>query len=47
MSVQLHNLRPNEQVDMVVRRHWIAFAFIGVYALAGIFFTFCLLYVIQ
>lgn len=29
--IELQNLRPDEKVEMVVRRHWIIFAFIGFY----------------
>lgn len=46
MSVQLHNLRPDEKVDIVIRRHWIAFAFLLIYFLAGIFLSGVLLFVL-
>ena len=39
MSIQLSNLRSWEKVDIVLRRHWIAFAFLAIYALGGVIFT--------
>jgi len=36
MAVRLSNLRAGETVDIVLRRHWIAFVFLAVYALGGI-----------
>jgi len=39
MAVQLENLRTGESVDIVLRRHWIAFAFLAIYALWGILLT--------
>lgn len=46
MTIQLSNLRSWEQVDIVLRRHWIAFAFLAIYALGGILFTIVLLAVL-
>ena len=43
MTIQLNNLRSGEKVDIVLRRHWIAFAFLAIYALGGILFTIVLL----
>lgn len=43
MTIQLKNLRSGEKVDIVLRRHWIAFAFLAIYAFWGIFFTIVLL----
>jgi hypothetical protein len=43
MTIQLNNLRSGEKVDIVLRRHWIAFAFLAIYALGGILFTITLL----
>jgi signal transduction histidine kinase len=43
MSVQLENLRTGEKVDIVLRRHWIAFVFLGIYALWGVILTFILI----
>lgn len=37
--IRLSNLRSGEKVDIVLRRHWIAFVFLGIYALWGIFLT--------
>ncbi len=39
MAVKLENLRSGEKVDIVLRRHWIAFAFLGIYAAGGVLFT--------
>lgn len=39
MTINLSNLRSGEKVDIVLRRHWIAFVFLAVYALWGIFMT--------
>jgi len=39
MAVKLENLRSGEAVDIVLRRHWIAFAFLAIYALWGIALT--------
>jgi len=36
MAVRLNNLRAGETVDIVLRRHWIAFVFLAAYALGGI-----------
>jgi len=33
MAVKLENLRTGEKVDIVLRRHWIAFVFLAIYAL--------------
>jgi len=35
----MNNLRSWEKVDIVIRRHWIAFAFLALYAIWGIVFT--------
>ncbi len=43
MPLQLQNLRSGEKVDSVIRRHWIVFAMIGVYALGGVFLSAVLL----
>jgi len=32
MAVKLENLRAGEKVDIVLRRHWIAFVFLAIYA---------------
>lgn len=47
MTVQLKNLRDGEKVDLVVRRHWIAFALLGVYAFSGVIFTFCIFFILS
>lgn len=39
MAVKLDNLRSGEKVDIVLRRHWIAFAFLSLYALGWAIFT--------
>jgi hypothetical protein len=39
MTIKLNNLRSWEKVDIVLRRHWIAFAFLAIYGLGGIIFT--------
>ncbi|MCD5375159.1 hypothetical protein LR010_01765 [Candidatus Gracilibacteria bacterium] len=39
MTIKLNNLRSGEKVDIVLRRHWIAFAFLAIYGLGGILFT--------
>jgi hypothetical protein len=39
MTIQLSNLRSWEKVDIVLRRHWIAFAFLAIYAFWGILLT--------
>lgn len=46
MTIQLKNLRSGEKVDIVLRRHWIAFAFLAIYAISGILFTIILLSVL-
>jgi len=46
MSIQLTNLRSWEKVDIVLRRHWIAFVFLGIYFLAGVFATLVLLLIV-
>jgi hypothetical protein len=46
MTIQLNNLRSGEKVDIVLRRHWIAFAFLAVYAFAWIFFSIILLVIL-
>ena len=43
MTIQLRNLRSWEKVDIVLRRHWIAFAFLAIYALWGLLFSLSLL----
>jgi hypothetical protein len=35
--LQLENLRPGEKVEMVIRRHWIVFVMLWVYALLWLF----------
>ena len=37
--LELTNLRPGEKVEMVVRRHWIIFAFLVFYVLLGVIIT--------
>jgi len=37
--IKLSNLRSWEKVDIVLRRHWIAFVFLAVYALGGVALT--------
>jgi len=39
MAVKLENLRSWEKVDIVLRRHWIAFVFLAIYAIAGVGMT--------
>ena len=39
MPIELENLRSWEKVDSVVRRHWIVFALIGIYAIGWIILT--------
>lgn len=39
MPIQLENLRTWEKVDSVIRRHWIVFAMIWVYAIGWVFLT--------
>lgn len=39
MTVKMKNLRTWEKVDLVVRRHWIAFVLLGIYSVWGILFT--------
>ena len=39
MTIKLNNLRSWEKVDIVLRRHWIAFAFLAIYGLGWILFT--------
>lgn len=36
MAVKMKNLKPGEKVDIVIRRHWIAFLLLGVYFVSGI-----------
>lgn len=36
MAIKLDNLRSWEKVDIVIRRHWIAFVFLAVYALGWV-----------
>lgn len=36
MPIELKNLRSGEKVDRVIRRHWIVFAMLGVYAVSGL-----------
>ena len=43
MAVKLENLRTGEKVDIVLRRHWIAFVFLGVYTMWGIILTIIIL----
>ncbi len=43
MAVKLENLRTGEKVDIVLRRHWIAFVFLAVYALWGLLLSLILL----
>lgn len=42
MAVKLDNLRSGEKVDIVLRRHWIAFFFLSLYAIWGVLFTACM-----
>ena len=39
MAVKLENLRSGEKVDIVLRRHWIAFVFLAIYAIGWILLT--------
>lgn len=39
MTVQMENLKPGEKVDIVIRRHWIAFLLLWVYFVSGVLFT--------
>ncbi|MCH2188743.1 hypothetical protein MK079_02865 [Candidatus Gracilibacteria bacterium] len=43
MSVEVGHLRSGEQVEMVVRRHWIVFAVIGIIFGIGVVFS-CIVY---
>ena len=43
MAVKLENLRTGEKVDIVLRRHWIAFVFLGAYTLWGLILSLVLL----
>lgn len=43
MVVQLENLRTGEKVDIVLRRHWIAFVFLWIYALGGVLISLVIL----
>jgi len=43
MTIRLSNLRSGEKVDIVLRRHWIAFVFLAVYFFWGLFATISLL----
>jgi len=38
-EVKLKNMKPWEKVDTVIRRHWIVFVMVGLYAVGGIIFT--------
>jgi len=39
MAIKLENLRSGEKVDIVLRRHWIAFAFLAIYLFWWIFLS--------
>ena len=39
MSVALRNLKSGERVEKVIRRHWIVFVLVGLYAMIGVFTT--------
>ena len=39
MPLKLQNLRSGEKVDSVIRRHWIVFAMIWLYAIGGVFLS--------
>lgn len=43
MTVQLKNLKTGEKVERVIRRHWIVFVLVGLYAAIGVFTTITLL----
>lgn len=43
-GVILDNLRPQEKILLVIRRHWIAFVYLGVYALAFLISSIFLIY---
>ncbi len=45
MAVKLRNLRTGETVDTVLRRHWIVFVMLGVYALWGLMMSMFLLWI--
>jgi hypothetical protein len=34
--LELNHLRPGEKVEMVIRRHWIIFVFLGLYFFFGL-----------
>lgn len=38
-TATLENLKPGEKVEKVIRRHWIVYVMVGVYALGGLMLT--------
>lgn len=46
MSIKLENLRSGEMVEKVIRRHWIVFVVMGMYAFWGLIFTLILPFVL-
>ncbi|NDK10077.1 PH domain-containing protein [Candidatus Gracilibacteria bacterium] len=46
MTVIMSNLRAGEKVDLVVRRHWIAFVLLGVYGGAGVAFSVSIFFIL-
>ncbi|MCH8518625.1 hypothetical protein LAT59_02600 [Candidatus Gracilibacteria bacterium] len=43
---QLNNLLPGEKVEFVIRRHWIVFVMIALYAVGGVFLTILLYWIL-
>lgn len=46
MAIQLRNLRTGEKVDTVVRRHWIVFVMVGLYAVGWVALSIILLIIL-
>lgn len=41
--LELDHLRPGEKIEMVIRRHWIIFVFLGLYFFIGLLITIMML----